>query len=125
MIGFSFLCVFIVHVNYCLYERKRNYFFGGDYFEVILKNKVYRYSHNDIRYIKIIEAGYEMYNYKRFSTSKTFYFFFPSYSFAEIILNNGNCIPISCFTHSNLEALLKRVLPEKNMVKDLKAIPVI
>lgn len=124
MIGFSFLCVFIVHMNYYLYERNRKYFFGEDYFEIILKDKVHRYSHNEIRYVKIIEAGYEMYDYGRFDTRK-FSFFFPSYSFSEIVLKNGNCMPISCFVHSNLEAVLKRLLPEKNIVKDLKAIPII
>lgn len=123
-IGFSFLCVFIVHMNYYLYERNRTYFFGEDYIEITFKSKLFRYYHMDINYIKIFQAGYEMYDYGRINTRK-FSFFFPSYSFAQIVLNNGNCIPISCFVSSDLSSMFKKVLPEKRIVNDLKAIPII
>lgn len=75
IIGFSFLCVFIVHLNYYLHERKRNYFFGDDYFEINFKNKAYRYSHQDISYVKIIEPGFEIFDYNRYEYMNHSFFF--------------------------------------------------
>lgn len=122
--AFSFLCLLITHVNYYLYERKRSYRFEENNFIITLNDKDFHYNHDDVSYIKIIKGGYEMYDYRRFEMRR-YTFFFPSYYFIEIILNNGNRIPITCFADSNLEFLIKKIFSNINHVEDLKAIPII
>lgn len=123
-ISISFLCILFVHINYYLHEKNKSYLFDTDSLTVFFKNESFHYKFDEIRYIKVIESGYEMYDYRSFTTRRMG-FFFPSYYFIEVILNNGNCIPISCFVDIDLSIKIKRLIPNKQIVEDLKAIPTI
>ena len=116
-LGIHIICTLIVHINYYLYERNRSYLFTDNGLTVLYKNQVYDYDTEDIRCTRKIHPLYK--------AARSFFIVFPSYYYIEIILKNGKVIPISCFSHQDLDTVLKRLLPEKWHEKETRIIPLI